>query len=122
MRDLADLTIVRDGDVLLASLSGEIDLSNASDIERTIMDAVPNTAFGMLLDLSGVTYIDSAGVRLLLALADRFRWRGQELGLAVPEDSRIRRVLTMAGAEGALVLETTTDAARARMHLPGPAQ
>jgi anti-anti-sigma factor len=121
VNDLAELALVRDGDVLLASLSGEVDLSNASDIERTIMDAVPNTAFGMLLDLSDVTYIDSAGVRLLLALADRFRWRAQELGLVVPEDSRIRRVLTMAGAEGALVLETTADAARARMHLPGPA-
>ena len=121
MNDLAELAIVRDGGVLLASLSGEVDLSNASDIERTIMDAVPNTASGMLLDLSDVTYIDSAGVRLLLALADRFRWRAQELGLVVPEDSRIRRVLTMAGAEGALVLDTTTDAARARMHLPGPA-
>jgi anti-anti-sigma factor len=121
VNDLAELAIVRDGGVLLASLSGEVDLSNASDIERTIMDAVPNTAFGMLLDLSDVTYIDSAGVRLLLALADRFRWRAQELGLVVPEDSRIRRVLTMAGAEGALVLDTTTDAARARMHLPGPA-
>jgi anti-anti-sigma factor len=121
VNDLAELAIVQDGEVLLASLSGEIDLSNASDIERTIMDAVPNSAFGMLLDLSGVTYIDSAGVRLLLALADRFRWRAQELGLVVPGDSRIRRVLTMAGAEGALVLETTIDAARARMHLPGPA-
>lgn len=118
MSDLGELSIQEDGDVFLARLSGEIDLSNARDLERAIVDAVPNNAFGMLLDLSRVSYIDSAGVRLLLTVADRFRWRGQELALIAPDGSRIRRVLALAGAEGALIIDATVESARSRMDLP----
>ncbi len=115
MRELAELVLHADGDVLMANLSGEVDLSNSRELEREIVEAVPNHARGMVLDLSGLTYMDSAGVRLLLTLASRFRRRGQRLALAVPDDSRIRRVLALAGADGALLLDVTPEAARSRM-------
>lgn len=119
MSDLATFTVRRDGDLLVAALTGEIDPSNASDLERSIVDAVPNDALGMLLDLTGLGYLDSAGVRLLLALADRFRWRGQQLGLVAAPDSRARKVLAMAGAESALVIEASEADARARLASSG---
>jgi STAS domain len=49
----------------VARLTGEIDLSNAPSLERTMLDSVPNTATGMVVDLSGVSYLDSAGIRML---------------------------------------------------------
>jgi anti-anti-sigma factor len=115
MNDLAELSVRREGDLFAATLSGEIDLSNASDLERAIVDAVANDASGMLLDVSGLTYIDSAGVRMLLAVADRFRWRGQRLGLVAPGDSRVLRVLAIAGAERALTVGTAAHDVRAMM-------
>ncbi len=118
MNDLAEFAVRREDDLFFATLSGEVDLSNANDLEGAIVDAVPNDASGMLLDLSSLTYIDSAGVRLLLAVADRFRWRGQQLALVTPEGSRVRRVLAMAGAEGALIVVSTVDDARERMKEP----
>jgi len=59
----------------------------------------------------GIAY----GIHLLLSLAGRLRWRGQDLALAAPEDSRYRRVLSMAGIDGSVILETTVDAARRRL-------
>jgi anti-sigma B factor antagonist len=112
---LAHFDVHEEEGILFARLSGEIDLSNSHDLEQTIVGAVPNTALGMVLDLSEVTYIDSAGVLLLLDLASRFQWRGQQLGLVAPEASRVRRVLVLAGVEGVVVLETTAGAARSRM-------
>lgn len=114
MSDLAELTFRREGDVVLARLSGEIDLSNARDLEGAILGSVPNDAFVMLLDLTGLTYLDSAGVRLLLAVADRFRWRGQRLALVSPDGSRVRRVLSIAGVDGALIVEADLRTARAK--------
>jgi anti-anti-sigma factor len=115
MNELVDLVVLEDGEVLLARLAGEIDLSNSGDVEQAIVAAVPNTALGMVLDLSDLTYIDSSGIRLLLTLARRFRWRGQELCLVVPDDSRVRRVLALAGADDRLALDTTAEAARSRI-------
>jgi anti-anti-sigma factor len=118
VNDLAELAVREDGEVPLARLSGEIDLSNSRDLERMIEDAVPNTALGLVLDLSDLTYVDSAGIRLLLTLASRLQWRGQRLALVAPDDSRIRRVLSLAGAEVTLAVDLTVEAARERIRPP----
>ena len=118
MNELASLVVDQHDDIVIGVLSGEIDQSNAMELEAAA-DAVPNTVRGLVLDLSGLTYIDSAGVRLLLSLAGRLRCRGQNLALAAPLDSRCRRVLSMAGVAGKILLGTTIDAARSRVRDPG---
>jgi anti-sigma B factor antagonist/stage II sporulation protein AA (anti-sigma F factor antagonist) len=121
MSDLASFAADRESDIVVGVLSGEIDLSNATALEHTINEAVPNDVRGLVLDLSALTYIDSSGIRLLLSLAGSLRWRGQDLVLAVPEGSQCRRVLSMAGIDGTVRLETTVEGARARFLDEGPA-
>jgi len=118
MSDLASFAVVSADEVVVGFLTGEIDLSNAKELEAEIEGAVPNTALGMVLDLSALTYLDSSGIRLLLSLAGRLRWRGQDLVLATPPESRCRRVLSLAGIESTVLLETTVDEARARLRGP----
>lgn len=115
MSDQARITFEERDAVLDVRISGEIDLSNASDVERAIVEAVPNTMRGMVLDLSGVRYIDSAGVRMLANLSERFRWRQQLLRAVAPDGSRVRGVLSMAGAEDLVPLDVTAEAARERI-------
>jgi anti-anti-sigma factor len=108
---LADLS-VEDGDgTVVARITGEIDLSNAPSLERTMLDAVPNTAPGMVVDLSGVSYLDSAGIRMLGEMAERLRWREQRLIVVAPEGSRVRGVLEMAGAQDIVASADSFDAA-----------
>lgn len=78
-------------------LCGEIDLSNADAMAEVAEGAVPNSAQGLVLDLSGVTYLDSTGLRLVFRLARRLGDRQQALRLVVPEGARISRVLDFAG-------------------------
>ena len=108
----ARMTLEGDGEVLTARITGEIDLSNASELEETIVDAVPNTALGMVVDLSGVEYVDSAGVRMLVHLVERFRWRQQVMRAAAPDGSRVRGVLSMAGADGVIPVDAAVTEAR----------
>lgn len=112
MNDLASFEASVTDDVVVGVLAGEVDLSNAAELDRAITDAVPNSAKGLVLDLSGLSYIDSSGIRLVLALAGSLRWRGQELVISVPEGSACRRVLDLAGI--AVTVEATEDAALAR--------
>ena len=106
------MTLEGDGEVLTARISGEIDLSNAAELEATIVDAVPNTALGMVVDLSGVEYLDSAGLRMLVHLVERFRWRQQVMRAAASDGSRVRGVLSMAGADGVIPVDATVTEAR----------
>jgi anti-anti-sigma factor len=112
MNGLATFTIERD--IVVGALSGEVDLSNAAELEGAITEAVPNSARGLVLDLSALSYLDSSGVRLVLSLAGSLRWRGQELVIAAAEGSSCRRVLTLGGIEGSVALEGTQEAALAR--------
>jgi anti-anti-sigma factor len=119
MNDLASFAAEQERDIVVGVLSGEVDLSNAADLERLIADAVPNSVRGLVLDLSALSYIDSSGIRLLLSLAGSLRWRGQDLVLAVPVGAQSRRVFSMAGIEDSVALEATGEAARARLRTDG---
>ena len=67
--------VVRDGDWLVAAWHGEIDMTNAEALEEHTLGYVRNTDAGLTVDLTGVSYLDSAGIRSLVAirllLADR---------------------------------------------------
>ena len=109
MTDLPNVTIATEDGVVIASLTGEIDLSNATEITDALLGGVPNEALGLVIDLSDVSYLDSAGVRMLAELDHRL---AQALRVVAPETSRSRRVLAIAGLERVLSLETSVDAAR----------
>jgi len=113
-----NVTIAADDGVVVASLSGEIDLSNAAEITDALLGGIPNEALGLVIDLSEVSYIDSAGVRMLAELDHRLGWRAQTLRVVAPEESRSRRVLEIAGLERVLSLDTTVEAARTSVRDP----
>ena len=118
MTEHPNVTIAADDGVVVASLSGEIDLSNAAEITDALLGGVPNEALGLVIDLSEVSYIDSAGVRMLAELDHRLGWRAQTLRVVAPEESRSRRVLEIAGLERVLSLDTTVEAARTSVQDP----
>jgi anti-sigma B factor antagonist len=94
---LADLQIISREGAVIARVTGEIDMSNATDLRRAITDATPNEATGVVLDLSATDYIDSAGVHLLYRLGESLRNRGQNLRIVIPPDSPASDALRLAG-------------------------
>jgi anti-anti-sigma factor len=91
--EIAEVSIERQGDVVVAILVGEIDPSNARTLGSDLVDAVPNDAMALVLDLTEVQYLDSSGVQLMFELAERLTARQQRLAVAVPVDAPARRVL-----------------------------
>jgi anti-anti-sigma factor len=112
MSDLADVAISTDDGIVTASITGEVDLSNFSELERAIASSVPNVAYGVIVDLSGLGYIDSSGIRLLFDLSSRAHARGQGMAVVAPPGSRARRVMDLVGAGSALSLVHTAADAR----------
>jgi anti-anti-sigma factor len=95
MSRLARLEIDGGTKVCLVHVHGEIDISNAPEVSAALEAAMPNGAETLMVDLSGTTYLDSAGVQLLFLLAQRLRARRQQLRIVVPEDAPIRGVLQL---------------------------
>jgi anti-sigma B factor antagonist len=94
---LADLQFSEHARVVIARLTGEIDLSNAVSIEMAIVESTPNRAVALILDVSAVDYFDSAGIHLVYKLREKLRARGQTLRLVIPADSPASDALRLAG-------------------------
>jgi len=112
---LAHLAFEEQGRVVVARVAGEVDLSNAGDLQQSMLDAVPNTAEGMVVDLSVVSYLDSSGIRMLGEIGERLGWREQRFAVVAPTGSRVRSVLTIAGAESVVPVEDSLDTALERV-------
>ena len=94
---IGDLHLCDDAAWPVAKLAGEIDLSNVEELRTRLERCVGNRAAGLVLDLSGVTFLDSTGLRLVFRLARELGDRQQSLRLVVPDCSPIRRVLALSG-------------------------
>jgi anti-sigma B factor antagonist len=108
---LADLHFSERDGYVIAVVVGEIDMSNAAEIARTLADETPNDAQGLVLNLSGIDYLDSAGIHLIYRLRESLRTRGLRLAVVVPRESPVFDALRLAGIERHLNVLETVDAA-----------
>jgi anti-anti-sigma factor len=75
------MTSERSGDVHNIRLFGELDLASAGAVERELERAEATDAESIVLDLSGLTFMDSTGVRLLATANARSRADANRLTL-----------------------------------------
>jgi len=115
MTRLAQLKLEDDSGVTIATVEGEIDLSNAAGLEMAISNAVANQSLGLVVDLAAVDYLDSAGVTLLFNLARRVSRRQQQFMVVVPREAHVREILSLSGANDALALQDSLDDAMSQL-------
>jgi anti-anti-sigma factor len=111
MAPLEEVTFESRGDVVLARVMGEVDLANVASVKEQLVEAVPNTATALVLDLSGTEYLDSSGIRLIFELSDRLAGRGQKLEIVAPDDSAVNRVLVLTEVHRVVPMSASVDAA-----------
>jgi anti-anti-sigma factor len=112
---MAELRFEPEGDVVIARVEGEVDGSNAAALRASLTEQVPNTALGLVLDLSGTSYLDSSGIQLLFELAAQLRTRRQLIRLVVPEDAPMRRVLELCDIQSVAPLDPFAEGAVGRL-------
>jgi anti-anti-sigma factor len=94
---LADVEFETDDRWVVARITGEVDLSNATSIGAALADAMPNHQHRLIVDMSAVEYLDSAGIQLIYQLREKLRARGQKLTLVIPGSSASHDALRLAG-------------------------
>jgi anti-anti-sigma factor len=86
-------------------LQGELDLASAHTMEERLAAIEEQQPARVVIDLGGLAFIDSSGLRVLLLADSRARERGFELVLA-PGPEPVQRVFEMTGALDLLRFES----------------
>ena len=87
------------------SIAGEIDLSNADQVEDEITTAIPNQCTSASVDLTAVTYVDSVGMRLFFNLVAQLRTAQIDLKMIAPPSSPARRIVDISGLNAVVLVE-----------------
>jgi anti-anti-sigma factor len=101
----ANVVVHTEGSAVRIGISGEIDLENAETVEDQLAAAIPNETTAVVLELGELHYLDSAGLRVLFALAARLEVLQILLRVHVPPGAPSRRALQLSGFEGIATLE-----------------
>ncbi|MFB7864796.1 STAS domain-containing protein [Streptomyces sp. NPDC056069] len=92
-RESADGTVV--------TVAGELDLTSCPTLEEVTRQALSDSA-PLRLDMSGVTFMDSSGLKFLLVLRRRLAEGGSRLVLTGLREAPMR-LLTLTGADAILL-------------------
>ena len=91
------MDVRRDGDVLVVAPQGEIDLGTVDEV-RYAIEREHDSVSPLVIDLSGVGFLDTSGLRLVVEQHNRAEERGHSLEI-VPGPPQVMRVFEIAGLE-----------------------
>ena len=109
--DLITLTVEERGEVVVAHLSGELDLASAAYTGEKIEEAVPSSARGLVVDFTELEFIDSSGIAMLFSLARKLGGRRQELRVVAVPGKPVARVLEIVEFGRAAPIHADVDGA-----------
>jgi anti-anti-sigma factor len=105
----------------IARILGDIDTSNADRIEQTLQGVAgaKDIGRGMIVELNGVEYLNSAAIKILFGLAEQLRARGKQVRVVIDDRAPMRKVLAIIHLERLVPIDRTVEEAEARI---APAQ
>ncbi len=95
-------------DVLVLRIGGRLDAISSPKAEHEVFDFINNGQHRLLLDFSGVDYLSSAGMRMLLSVTKKLKTLSGKLVIC-GVTSNVMDVLKMSGFDHILELVKTED-------------
>jgi anti-anti-sigma factor len=92
-----ELCVRPGGDGTVVSVSGDVDICTASPLEDVLLRTMHERGPRLLLDLSGVSFMDCAGLRAIMTTRRRAELRGGSVRL-IAVSAAVRRIVDLAGA------------------------
>ena len=100
--------------VTVIAVSGELDSANVAAVAAKVDAASGPGVPAAVVDLSGLSYLDSSGLHMLFKLARR---RGEEgtLVRVVAAEGPVRRVFDLTGVHKAVPVDDSVESSRAAL-------
>ena len=107
---MVDVIVSELENVALVEITGRIDSMTASRFGQGLIEPIENGYVHIVLDLAGVDYMSSAGLREIVNALKKVRREKGDLRIAQPSD-RVFEVLEMAGLDTILqIFDTQVEA------------
>ena len=107
---LAQIVVRQTSDVTIIRVEGEMDVSNTTTIHSVVADAVGSADSTLVIDLSGVGFIDSSSVSLVLKVSHELGQRRRPFSVVAPQGCHVRRVLELMGLSDEAIAESLESA------------
>jgi anti-anti-sigma factor len=82
--------------IAVVALDGELDLGVLEVLDEALAER-PDGATGVVVDLTELAFVDSAGIQALVAARDALQEAGQSNAFVVVPGSNVERILQMTG-------------------------
>ena len=92
------LAMTRDGDSRVVTVNGDLDHDNAPDLRLQLEQAADDGVERVELDLTGVTFIDSAALQVFVSVSAALGERGGSL-LITAASPLVTRILAVTGLD-----------------------
>jgi anti-sigma B factor antagonist len=109
---LLEVTAHERGDATVIALAGELDISSAGRVEQELARAEARQPSVVVLDLSGLAFMDSTGLRIVVGADARARERGGRLTV-VRGPEPVHRVFRITRLDERLTMADSADEAGA---------
>ncbi len=106
----AEVTAEYKGNVLVLRIKGRLDALSSSEAEKKICSSIEEGQSKVLLDMAAVTYLSSAGMRMLLSTTKRVRSMAGRMVLCSTANN-VLDVLKISGFDHVLELFETEEEA-----------
>ncbi len=100
-------SVREEGKTVIVGVSGDIDLESSPEARRVLLAEVDKGS-PVLVDMSGVSYIDSSGVASLVESLQMARAKGGDFALAAVSESALR-VLQLARLDKVFAIHDTIE-------------
>ncbi len=97
---------------LIALVEGAVDGNNAAHFQSVLQDAVQEGDNAMVLDMEKLTYISSAGLRVLLLVAKDLQKKGAPFAIC-SLSGQVMELFTVSGFDQIIAIHDTRDLALA---------
>ena len=109
MSGTAEAHVDHHDSVGVVTLTGEVDIVQASQLREHLLGAVRNDDLGLVVDLTQASYIDSVGVSLLFELAEKLTERQLRLAVVLPDGGLVGRVLGIVNLRSVADVHSSVD-------------
>jgi anti-anti-sigma factor len=105
-----EILTTEQGDVAIIDVNGRVDSANAQQFGEALSNPISSGFRNLVLDLSSVDYMSSAGLRELVAAYKKTNKLAGDLRLVQPTE-RVQEILAIAGLDTVFrIFDTRVDA------------
>ena len=109
-----EIQIQESGKAWVVSVAGKLDAVSAGDYEKAVSQLIADGKTCLVVDFVNLSYISSAGLRVLLSTAKQLKPKGGAVVFASLQDN-VREVFEMTGFSSILGIHPSLEAALAAL-------